>query len=111
MGMNMTMLGMIGIVGLAGVVVNDGIVMVDFIKKAKNIEEIILFSSRRLRPVLLTSITTFFGLITLMFFPYGQSAILQPLAIALGFGLLWGTILNLFYLPLFYYILNKRRLR
>jgi len=111
MDMNMTMLGMIGIVGLAGVVVNDGIVMVDFIKKAKNIEEIILYSSRRLRPVLLTSITTFFGLITLMFFPYGQSAILQPLAIALGFGLLWGTLLNLFYLPVFYYILNKRRLK
>ena len=111
MGMNMTMLGMIGIVGLAGVVVNDGIVMVDFIKKAKNIEEIIFFSSKRLRPVLLTSITTFFGLITLMFFPYGQSAILQPLAIALGFGLLWGTMLNLFYLPVFYYILNKRRLK
>ncbi|WP_457563748.1 efflux RND transporter permease subunit [Caminibacter pacificus] len=110
MHMNMTMLGMIGIVGLAGVVVNDGIVMVDFIKKAKNIEEILLFASYRLRPVLLTSITTFFGLFTLMFFPYGQSAILQPLAIALGFGLMWGTILNLFYLPVFYYILNKNRL-
>jgi len=111
MHMNMTMLGMIGLVGLSGVVVNDGIVMIDFIKKAKNIEEIILFASRRLRPVLLTSITTFFGLITLMFFPYGQSAILQPLAIALGFGLLWGTLLNLFYLPVFYYILNKKRLK
>ena len=111
MGMNMTMLGMIGIVGLAGVVVNDGIVMVDFIRKAKNLEELIIFASRRLRPILLTSITTFFGLITLMFFPYGQSAILQPLAIALGFGLLWGTLLNLFYLPVFYYILNKKRLK
>ncbi len=111
MGMNMTMLGMIGIVGLAGVVVNDGIVMVDFIKKAKNLEELIIFASRRLRPILLTSITTFFGLITLMFFPYGQSAILQPLAIALGFGLLWGTLLNLFYLPVFYYILNRKRLK
>ena len=111
MGMNMTMLGMIGLVGLSGVVVNDGIVMIDFIKKAKNIEEIILFASRRLRPILLTSITTFFGLFTLMFFPYGQSAILQPLAIALGFGLLWGTLLNLFYLPVFYYILNKKRLK
>jgi len=110
MHMNMTMLGMIGIVGLAGVVVNDGIVMVDFIKKAKNLEEVLLFASYRLRPVLLTSITTFFGLFTLMFFPYGQSAILQPLAIALGFGLMWGTILNLFYLPVFYYILNKRKL-
>ena len=110
MHMNMTMLGMIGVVGLAGVVVNDGIVMVDFIKKAKNLEELIIFASRRLRPILLTSITTFFGLITLMFFPYGQSAILQPLAIALGFGLLWGTLLNLFYLPVFFYILNKKRL-
>ena len=111
MNMNMTMLGMIGLVGLSGVVVNDGIVMIDFIKKAKNLEEIILFASRRLRPILLTSITTFFGLITLMFFPYGQSAILQPLAIALGFGLLWGTLLNLFYVPVFYYVLNRKRVK
>jgi len=111
MGMNLTMLGMIGVVGLAGVVVNDGIVMIDFIRKAKNLEELIIYASRRLRPILLTSITTFFGLITLMFFPYGQSAILQPLAIALGFGLLWGTLLNLFYLPVFFYILNKKRFK
>ncbi|MEO1928694.1 MAG: efflux RND transporter permease subunit [Nautiliaceae bacterium] len=110
MGMNMTMLGMIGIVGLAGVVVNDGIVMIDFIKRARNIEEVLEFASHRLRPVLLTSITTFFGLITLMFFPFGQSAILQPLAIALGFGLAWGTLLNLFYLPIFYYVLRKKLL-
>jgi len=109
--MNLTMLGMIGVVGLAGVVVNDGIVMIDFIRKAKNLEELIIYASRRLRPILLTSITTFFGLITLMFFPYGQSAILQPLAIALGFGLLWGTLLNLFYLPVFFYILNKKRFK
>jgi multidrug efflux pump subunit AcrB len=110
MGMNMTMLGMIGVVGLAGVVVNDGIVMIDFIKRAKSVEEVLTFASHRLRPVLLTSITTFFGLLTLMFFPSGQSAILQPLAIALGFGLAWGTLLNLFYLPIFYYILRRKKL-
>jgi HAE1 family hydrophobic/amphiphilic exporter-1 len=110
MGMNLTMLGMIGIVGLAGVVVNDGIVMIDFIKKAKSLEDILTFASFRLRPILLTSLTTFFGLITLMFFPYGQSQILQPLAIALGFGIMWGTVLNLFYLPVFYYILRRKRL-
>ena len=84
--------------------------MIDFIKKAKTIEEILEFASHRLRPVLLTSITTFFGLLTLMFFPSGQSAILQPLAIALGFGLAWGTLLNLFYLPIFYYVLRGRKL-
>jgi multidrug efflux pump subunit AcrB len=85
--------------------------MVDFIKKAKNLEELLTFASYRLRPILLTSVTTFFGLFTLMFFPFGQSAILQPLAIALGFGIAWGTILNLFYLPIFYYILNKKRIK
>jgi len=111
MHMNMTMLGMIGVVGLAGVVVNDGIVMVDFIKRAKNLEEILEFASHRLRPILLTSITTFFGLLTLMFFPSGQSAILQPLAIALGFGLAWGTLLNLFYLPVFYFFLRRKKLK
>jgi len=110
MDMHMTMLGMIGVVGLAGVVVNDGIVMIDFIKKAKSVDEVLEFASHRLRPVLLTSITTFFGLLTLMFFPSGQSAILQPLAIALGFGLAWGTLLNLFYLPIFYYVLRRKRL-
>jgi len=111
MGMNLTMLGMIGIVGLAGVVVNDGIVMIDFIKNAKSIDEILTRASFRLRPILLTSLTTFFGLITLMFFPYGQSQILQPLAIALGFGIMWGTVLNLFYLPVFFYILNKKKVK
>ena len=111
MDMNMTMLGMIGIVGLAGVVVNDGIVMIDFIKRAKSVDEVLEFASHRLRPVLLTSITTFFGLLTLIFFPSGQSAILQPLAIALGFGLAWGTLLNLFYLPIFYYVLRGRKLK
>ncbi len=108
MGLNMTMLGMIGVVGLAGVVVNDGIVMIDFIQKAKNLEELLTFASHRLRPILLTSITTFFGLFTLIFFPFGQAQILQPLAVALGFGLMWGTLLNLFYLPVFYYILRKK---
>ncbi|WP_457560001.1 efflux RND transporter permease subunit [Caminibacter sp.] len=109
MGLNMTMLGMIGVVGLAGVVVNDGIVMIDFIKKAKTLDELLEFASHRLRPILLTSITTFFGLFTLIFFPFGQAQILQPLAVALGFGLMWGTLLNLFYLPVFYYILRKKR--
>ncbi|WP_024790186.1 efflux RND transporter permease subunit [Lebetimonas sp. JH292] len=111
MDMNLTMLGMIGIVGLSGVVVNDGIVMIDFIKNAKSLEDILILASFRLRPILLTSLTTFFGLATLMFFPYGQAQILQPLAIALGFGIMWGTVLNLFYLPVFYYVLRKRKLK
>ena len=73
MGLNMTMLGMIGIVGLAGVVVNDGLIMVDFIRKAKDTEELMSRAKTRLRPILLTSLTTVLGLLTLIFFCIGSS--------------------------------------
>jgi multidrug efflux pump subunit AcrB len=107
MGMNFTMIGMIGVVGLAGIVVNDGIIMIEFLKDVKNIDELKQRASHRVRPILLTSITTILGLATLIFYPFGQSVILQPLAIAIGFGLAFSTLLNLFYLPLFFAILKK----
>ncbi len=102
MHINLTMTGLIGIVGLAGVVVNDGLIMVDFIKKAKNTEELISRAKTRLRPILLTSLTTVLGLLTLIFFASGQAMILQPMAISLGFGIAWATVLNLLYIPLLY---------
>ena len=102
MGINLTMPGMIGIVGLAGVVVNDGLIMVDFIKHAKDTEELMRRARTRLRPILLTSLTTVLGLLTLIFFASGQAMILQPMAISLGFGIAWATVLNLLYIPLAY---------
>ena len=102
MGINLTMPGMIGIVGLAGVIVNDGIIMMDFIQKAKNTEELKELALLRLRPILLTSLTTILGLSSLIFFASGQSLILQPMAVSLGFGILWATILNLYYIPMIY---------
>ncbi|WP_304543213.1 efflux RND transporter permease subunit [Sulfurimonas microaerophilic] len=102
MGINLTMPGMIGIVGLAGVVVNDGLIMVDFIKKAKDTEELMSRAKTRLRPILLTSLTTVLGLLTLIFFASGQAMILQPMAVSLGFGIAWATVLNLIYVPLLY---------
>lgn len=102
MGINLTMPSLIGVVGLSGVVVNDGLIMLDFIKKCKNIECVISKSKLRLRPILLTSITTILGLSTLIFFASGQSLILQPMAITLGFGLAWATIINLYIVPLFF---------
>ena len=109
MGINLTMPGLIGMVGLAGVIVNDGIIMMDFIKKAKNIEELKDYSLLRLRPILLTSLTTILGLSTLIFFASGQSLILQPMAVALGFGILWATVLNLYYVPMLYRIIYLRK--
>ena len=107
MGMNFTMIGMIGVVGLAGIVVNDGIIMIEFLKDAKSLEDLMNKASLRVRPILLTSITTILGLATLIFYPFGQSVILQPLAIVIGFGLAFSTLLNLFYLPLFFAIIKR----
>jgi len=107
MGLNMTMLGMIGIVGLAGVVVNDGLIMVDFIKKAEDTEDLMKRAKTRLRPILLTSLTTVLGLLTLIFFASGQAMILQPMAVSLGFGIAWATVLNLLYVPLMYSVAYK----
>ena len=100
--LNITMPGLIGVVGLAGVVVNDGLIMVDFIKNSKDTEELMRNAKTRLRPILLTSLTTVLGLVTLIFFASGQAKILQPMAVSLGFGIVWATVLNLIYVPLLF---------
>ncbi len=110
LGVNIGMPSLVGILGLAGVVINDGIIMLMTLKKANTIEEIYTLAAKRFRPIVLTSVTTLVGLATLIFFPTGQAVIFQPLAIALGFGLAWGTVLNLLYLPVLYTFLNQKRL-
>jgi HAE1 family hydrophobic/amphiphilic exporter-1 len=107
MGVNLTMPGVMGMIGLAGVVVNDGLIMLDFIKGSKNYAEVIEKAGHRLRPILLTSITTVLGLSSMIFFASGQALILQPMAISLGFGIAWATVLNLYYVPLMYAVIYK----
>lgn len=109
MGLNLTMPGLMGIVGLAGVVVNDGIIMVDFIRRGKNLDEVISWAILRIRPIMLTSVTTILGLSTLIFFASGQALILQPMAVSLGFGVAWATVLNLLYVPLLYVVVKRIR--
>jgi multidrug efflux pump subunit AcrB len=81
----------------------------DFIRKAKNQKELVSQAGIRLRPIFLTSITTVLGLVTLMFFASGQSLIIQPMAISLGFGIAWATVLNLIYIPLMYAVVYRVR--
>jgi multidrug efflux pump subunit AcrB len=107
MGIYMTMPGVMGIIGLAGVVVNDGLIMLDFVKGSKHYDEMVEQAGMRLRPIILTSVTTVLGLSSLMFFASGQALILQPMAISLGFGIAWATVLNLFYVPLMYGVIYK----
>jgi len=102
LGLNLSMPSIIGALGLAGVVINDGIIMMTYLKKAKTIEEVFFRATKRFRPIVLTTVTTLIGMSSLIFFATGQAVIFQPIAIALGFGLAWGTILNLIYLPVLY---------
>ena len=106
-GLNLTLIGVMGLIGLAGVVVNDGLIMLDFIKKEKSYPMLVEKAQMRLRPIFLTSITTVLGLMTIMFFASGQSLIVQPMAIALGFGVAWATLLNLIYVPLMYAVIYR----
>ena len=110
LGVNLSMPSIIGMLGLSGVVINDGIIMMMNLKKATNMDQFYELASKRFRPIILTTITTLIGLASLIFFPTGQAVIFQPMAIALGFGLLWGTVLNLLYLPVLYAVLNQKRL-
>ncbi|MEK6658810.1 MAG: efflux RND transporter permease subunit [Campylobacterota bacterium] len=107
LGINLSMTSIIGILGLAGVVINDGIIMLDFLHGTHRLDEFLQRAKLRLRPIVITTLTTFLGLFTLIFYATGQAVILQPIAISLGFGLIWGTILNLVYLPMLYALINK----
>ncbi|HHD77277.1 MAG TPA: efflux RND transporter permease subunit [Campylobacteraceae bacterium] len=107
LGINLAMPSIIGLLGLSGVVINDGIIMLDFLHGTREAETFYERAKLRLRPILITSITTFLGLFTLIFYATGQAVILQPIAVSLGFGLLWGTVLNLVYLPALYAVVNK----
>ncbi len=107
--LNLSMPSMIGTLGLAGVVINDGIIMMTYLKKAKTIDEIFVRATKRFRPIILTTVTTIVGMLSLILFPNGEAAIFQPIAIALGFGLAWGTVLNLIYLPVLYTLTHKLR--
>ncbi len=107
MDLNLTMPGIVGALGLSGIVINDGIIMMTFLKKSKNIEDVFKYSAKRFRPIILTTITTIVGLSSLIFFPTAEAVIFQPMAIAIGFGLAWGTVLNLIYIPVLYSFSNN----
>ena len=114
MGMNLTMLSLMGILALSGVVVNDSLVLVDFInkKRQKGIEmftAVYMAGGRRFRPVLLTSLTTFAGLMPLLFEESTQAQFLIPMAVSLGFGILFATAITLILVPINYLILEDIR--
>ena len=112
MGQNLTILSLIGIVALAGVVVNDSLVLVNFINVYRadghTLKEAVLEAGpRRFRPILLTSLTTFFGLFPLLMEKSIQAKFLIPMAISLAYGVLFATLITLIFVPNAYYIVEK----
>ena len=106
---NIQFLSAVGTLALSGIIVNDSLIMVDFIKKLRSdgvdkIAAVIGAGKVRARPILLTTITTFLGVSPLIFFATGQTSFLSPMAVSLGFGLVFATMLILIVLPCFYLI-------
>lgn len=114
MGYNLSMLSLFGLVALSGVVVNDSLLLIDKAnrnRKAKMAlkDSIISAATRRFRPIILTSFTTFFGLMPMILETSVQAKFLIPMAISLGFGILFGTGIILLLIPALYMILEDIR--
>ncbi len=113
-GYDLSILSLFGIVALSGVVVNDSLLMIDRINQSrKNGEEvhesILKAGQRRFRPILLTSLTTFFGLAPMILETSTQARFLIPMAISLAFGILFATAITLLLIPTIYYVLEDFR--
>ncbi len=105
------MMSMFGFIALTGVVVNDSLILVDFINNAKRtgrrLMDIVVDSGvLRFRAILLTSLTTFFGILPIYFETSLQAQFIIPMAISLGFGIMFATVITLFLIPSLYLIQN-----
>ena len=112
MGFNLSILSMLGIVALSGIVVNDSLVL---ISQAVKLEEETTLSPKeiiktagiqRFRPIILTTLTTFFGLAPMIIETSRQARILIPMAVSIGFGILFATLITLVLIPSLYLVIN-----
>lgn len=104
MGHSLAMVSYFGLLGLVGIVVNDSLVLVDYVnqstRKGEKLAEAVRHAGvRRFRAVMLTSLTTFFGLMPMMFATSMQSLFLIPMAISLGWGIIFATAITLVMVP------------
>ena len=107
MGLAFSMLSIMGILGLTGIVVNDSLVLVDYINKKRSegmvlMDAVLTAGETRFRPVILTSLTTFVGLLPLMLNGNSHAQALIPMSVSLGFGIIFATIITLVITPVCY---------
>ena len=110
LGMELSLVSFMGIIALAGVVVNDSLIMVDYANRQRHrlgaAEAMYEAGLRRFRPIILTTLTTFAGLMPIIFETSLQAAYLIPMAVSLGFGIVFATALILFVVPCLYLALD-----
>jgi len=114
MGFSLSMLSIFGIVALSGVVINDSLLLIDQVNRNRRqgqdlFQAVIDGGIRRFRPILLTSLTTFFGLMPMILETSVQAQFLIPMAISLGFGIMFATGITLLLIPTLYIILEDLR--
>ena len=111
LGIPVSMFSYFGIIALSGVVVNDSLILVDYINKERDegipLKKAVIDAARfRFRPILLTSLTTFAGLTPMLLETEMQAQFLIPMAVSLSFGILFATIITLILVPCVYLMLN-----
>lgn len=114
MGMSLSIMSAFGMLALIGVVVNDSLVLVDYVNRRRRegvpeLKAVRIAGVARFRPVILTSLTTFAGLTPLIFEKSTQAQFLIPMAVSLGFGILFATMVTLILIPVNYLILEDIR--
>lgn len=114
MGYSLSMMSMMGVVALSGVVVNDSLILIVAINRFRDegmslIDAVVAGGVRRFRPILLTSLTTFFGVLPMILETSVQARFLIPMALSLGFGVLFATFITLLLVPAVYVAINDAR--
>ncbi|MEP1472689.1 MAG: efflux RND transporter permease subunit [Halieaceae bacterium] len=114
LGLPMSMMSMMGVIALSGVVVNDSLILVDYVNKLvakgeSTINAVMEAGTRRFRAILLTSLTTFFGLAPMLLERSAQAQEILPMAVSLAFGIVFATVITLLLVPCLYMILDDLR--
>ncbi|MGJ3241518.1 MAG: efflux RND transporter permease subunit [Opitutales bacterium] len=110
LGFDLSLVSLMGVIALSGVVVNDSLIMVDYANRRRRSEPVFIAiteaGQRRFRPIVLTTLTTFGGLAPIIFETSLQAQYLIPMAISLGFGIIFATAIILVLVPCFYLALE-----
>jgi multidrug efflux pump subunit AcrB len=111
MGYDLVFFSLLGIVALSGVVINSSLVLVDYVNRQRQagvsiFEAVVDAGVTRFRPILLTSVTTFIGLAPLMITADQETMVFVPLAVSLGFGVIFATSVTLLLIPALYVVLQ-----